>query len=927
MTRYNGLASLLVLTSPGLAVDPRPVLPAASPPAEASGMEMLYAWSTYAADNALRSYRATMRETLQHRAGLMALDEALRFDNPDASTSPAVQGMLKRCLDAAAYEMEHTIVTENAVIWKLYEHGFVVRTSSFTVAFDIVRGWVADDAEINSLTSRIINQCDALFVSNAYAEHADTWVRDAFLAQSKPVIAPPAVWPTDGRVIRLARDGVTLHTVQCPAGHNLQVIMYPGRCGSDENNIPLVVAPGGLKFSHAGDQDNSAGFAWIDVIKNTHDVAFVMVNTAPAQRDRLVRGFDPRLAVTGHENDMTLSTTSRLGYFLSHDRLRQAGYPLSVLAWGDSLYYDPGQLTAPSLAAPSPAAPAAPVGQNSSARESAAADPRPTPLAPPALSVVDPDRVYDWPGYRERQHEYAYHAVDSLVRTVRPTWPELPERMAAMLALDGALHWDDSNGSAMSQFYNRRLGAALYEMDNTHITTGAVVWKLYNHGFIARTASVTIAFDLVAFYTSHSTMTEFINRSDVLFISHWHGDHNETWITDLFRAQGKPVITPHGLTPDGTTQHTVNLSGGRQLKVVMYPGYQKDVPDSVPIIFTPEGISFSHTGDLYQGGSTPINMWTWIDVVKSHWTVDILMINNFATDFQRVVRGFNPKVVIPGHENEISAHAVSDRKPWYLDYSRIDGLANPSVVMTWGESYFYPGGTVVNVPPTIVRSSISSGTLLADNATQYTVSLTASDPDGPEDIADMRIMLLSRDVIASENGRGYLAWGQSDGDVSHYGGTWTLAGDAVGGGRWGWRADAYGSDTYITPVSCSTSRSGSERTVVFTFTVKPAWMRSYNQTLDAFARDTGGQNTGWLPTSVLYNVPGIPGDFDHDDDVDQEDFGRFQACFTGPGVEQSLPGCADARLDADPDVDADDLVLFRRCMHGPNAPVSVNCAY
>ena len=273
----------------------------------------------------------------------MTMDETFRFDSPNASASTAVQGLIERRLDAAAYEMEHTTVTQNAVIWKLYDHGFVVRTSGFTVAFDMVRGWVANDPEVNTLTSRIVSQCDALFVSNKYAEHADTWVRDAFLSQSKPVIAPASVYSGDGRITRLARDGVTLHTVTMPGGRSLQVIMYPGRCGSDENNIPLIVAPGGLKFGHAGDQDNAGDFAWIDVIKNSHDVAFLMVNTAPAQRDRLVKGFDPRVALTGHENDMSLNTTSRLGYFHSHDRLRQAGYPLTVMAWGDSFYYDPAQ--------------------------------------------------------------------------------------------------------------------------------------------------------------------------------------------------------------------------------------------------------------------------------------------------------------------------------------------------------------------------------------------------------------------------------------------------------------------------------------------------------------------------------------------------------------------------------------------------------
>lgn len=70
----------------------------------------------------------------------------------------------------------------------------------------------------------------------------------------------------------------------------------------------------------------------------------------------------------------------------------------------------------------------------------------------------------------------------------------------------------------------------------------------------------------------------------------------------------------------------------------------------------------------------------------------------------------------------------------------------------------------------------------------------------------------------------------------------------------------------------------------------------------------------------------IPGDMDHDGDVDQEDFGRFQACFTGSSFPQQDPQCQAARLDGDNDVDADDLVVFRRCMTGANVPGDPGCA-
>lgn len=66
-------------------------------------------------------------------------------------------------------------------------------------------------------------------------------------------------------------------------------------------------------------------------------------------------------------------------------------------------------------------------------------------------------------------------------------------------------------------------------------------------------------------------------------------------------------------------------------------------------------------------------------------------------------------------------------------------------------------------------------------------------------------------------------------------------------------------------------------------------------------------------------------DFDGDTDVDQEDFGRFQACYSGPGVIQTDPACARALLDEDDDVDQSDFALFRDCMSGANNPADPDC--
>lgn len=232
---------------------------------------------------------------------------------------------------------------------------------------------------------------------------------------------------------------------------------------------------------------------------------------------------------------------------------------------------------------------------------------------------------------------------------------------------------------------------------------------------------------------------------------------------------------------------------------------------------------------------------------------------------------------------------------------------------------------VANSLPVIVSNAISANTLIADNNTPYTVTLRAADADGAVSLVDMRLLLDTGGQYSAANGRGNLAWGLTDGDITHFGGQWTMMGDAAGGGRWAWRLSDWGSDTYISPVSAATSTSGNERTVAFTFKAKTAWAPASNQGLRGFARDSQNADTGWVQASGRYNVVKLPGDMDLDGDVDQTDFGYFQACLTGSGLEQADPNCAGAMLDGDVDVDQDDFAFFQACMSGPNAPVNPNC--
>jgi len=60
-------------------------------------------------------------------------------------------------------------------------------------------------------------------------------------------------------------------------------------------------------------------------------------------------------------------------------------------------------------------------------------------------------------------------------------------------------------------------------------------------------------------------------------------------------------------------------------------------------------------------------------------------------------------------------------------------------------------------------------------------------------------------------------------------------------------------------------------------------------------------------------------DVDQDGDVDQEDYGALQVCYTGTGGG-ILAGCQCLDSDGDDDIDGADLLSFKACVSGSNIP-------
>ena len=311
----------------------------------------------------------------ERRLALLLVDAVVH--DPYAPNRPAVQRFYHAQMQHAIAAMESTRVKSGAVIWKLYNHGFVVRTPTVTVAFDLYRGprsFRVNDpqgrgAEVPSpgfplsdeLAARLVRQCDALFISHRHEDHADELIAQTFLAQGKPVVAPPDAFEgaaIHDQITHLERDADLVQRLPIQNGaRDLQVVVYPGQQYQGHglpNNVVLVIAPEGMSFAHNGDQINDpypqyqADYAWIDHVREHHKVDVLMTNCWTDDIYRFTRGFNPRLVIPGHEDELGHPTWDRVPYWgdaeylhLTYPQLLASSYPVLVMTWGESYHYMP----------------------------------------------------------------------------------------------------------------------------------------------------------------------------------------------------------------------------------------------------------------------------------------------------------------------------------------------------------------------------------------------------------------------------------------------------------------------------------------------------------------------------------------------------------------------------------------------------------
>lgn len=298
------------------------------------------------ADDILRGYKPALVEHPVRRAALIRLDDILHIKS--APSKPLVQRFYQARIEAAVAEIEKTQVAGGARIWKLYNHGWFIRTSSVSIVFDIVPGAAVPGFVVDqSVIARIAAQADVMFISHLHSDHASPAVAKTFLDAGKPVVAPEGLWQGQEIAARLTypqRSASIVHSLALPGGRHLKYVAYPGHQGKAPiNNVHLVTFPEGFTVVQTGDQSGPEGpgsdFDWIAHIGRDHRVDVLLPNCWTTNIQRVARGVNPELILTGHENEMGHTVDHREDYTQTYNHLFGIRYPFIVMGWGESYHF------------------------------------------------------------------------------------------------------------------------------------------------------------------------------------------------------------------------------------------------------------------------------------------------------------------------------------------------------------------------------------------------------------------------------------------------------------------------------------------------------------------------------------------------------------------------------------------------------------
>lgn len=311
----------------------------------------------------------------------------------------------------------------------------------------------------------------------------------------------------------------------------------------------------------------------------------------------------------------------------------------------------------------------------------------------------------DQEGIVNTQAELSFELINEILNDEKPSLGKPSNaRKAAFYLMDQILHDTRLDGApVVGDFLDGRMRAVVADLKNP-INKGVKVYKLYNDGWIIKAPEVTIGWDIYRGpkvkdaerrMISDSTASMLADACDIMFLTHNHADHVDPFVVEQFVTKGKPVIAPDEILPEqpGVT-HTrqekiwkeiFKAPNGVRLMATVVPGHQDHLQNNIYIVTTPGGYTVCSSGDQWLKEDLDMML----NLKGKIPTVDIFMPICWAAKLPEFCESFGAKVVLTGHENELSHHSIDHREPYWLSYHKLESVPLPNILMTWGESFLY----------------------------------------------------------------------------------------------------------------------------------------------------------------------------------------------------------------------------------------------
>lgn len=250
--------------------------------------------------------------------------EPIFLDKTSRRSDSGTFNFYKAMIDKVRTELQEE-VTEGMVIWKMYNHGYLIKTPQLVFAFDLTsgyQGWPYD------LPAEILDAIDVLFLSHRHPDHWTDFINKRVMSNGGFVVVP-AVESYLGNLFVDESDSLTIL--------GLEVKVHNG-VHSAPVRIFEVTTPNGIKILHTGDNQSS------QTLPDVLGVDFMFLNawvneggsTSPVEGMRnAVNKIQPQVMIPGHI--LEIFHDNPAGLYSNAFAVDDVTLPsvVQIMAWGE----------------------------------------------------------------------------------------------------------------------------------------------------------------------------------------------------------------------------------------------------------------------------------------------------------------------------------------------------------------------------------------------------------------------------------------------------------------------------------------------------------------------------------------------------------------------------------------------------------------